>query len=235
VLFGLFLLALPGFAGFAKVMAARSGVELPRGPGDDWVQIPGYVNTNEPNVIQMSKEELVDGAAYGLPVFLGLLFVSFGRLTCGAAPRSSGAKGMFAFSGLFSFAALAGLVIAVGSWRLFFDDWYWYSLRGFLITGLAAEFWFLAGLAASGSVLKRPSAPRAVGMLGFVVALLAAVATIGWKVYDDRFRPHPLTEDFRMYEQAALMVGWLLVVICYWRAVRAVRGGIREFLDTVRA
>ena len=39
--------------------------------------------------------------------------------------------------------------------------------------------------------------------------------------------------DTLLYEQAGLMLGWLLLVGLYWRAVRNVRVAAQEFLDTV--
>jgi cell division protein FtsX len=94
-----------------------------------------------------------------------------------------------------------------------------------------AEFWFLNGLTASGVALKRPKAARAVGAVGFVFFLVAAAATLGWKVYYEQFRPKPPNEDWLLYEQAGVMIGWLLMIGVYWRAVSHVRGAIREFLD----
>lgn len=232
VLFALFLLALPGFVGFAKAVCVRAGVDLPRGPGGDWISISGYLNSPEPNAVKVSKEQLLDAVLYGVPVFMGGLFLAFGRLTCGAAPRSSGAKGMFALSGVFTFAALAGLVFAVGCYVLLFEEEYKYARPGVLIVAAVAEFWFLTALAASGSALKRPRAARAVGLLGFFVALMVAFATIGWRVYEKSYRPTPLTDDAGLYEHAAQMLGWLLVVGLYWRAVGAVRAAISDFLVT---
>jgi len=36
-----------------------------------------------------------------------------------------------------------------------------------------------------------------------------------------------------MYEQAAVMLGWLMVVGVYWRSVRSVRGAVSEYLESV--
>ncbi|VTU00452.1 unnamed protein product [Gemmataceae bacterium] len=233
VLLGLFVLALPAFVGFAKAACAKGGVALPRGPGGDWVSIAGYVNTTDPNSIMLSKEELVNLAGYGVPVVLGGLFLSLGRLACGGVPRSSGAKGMFILSGLATPFAVAALLGAAGCDKLAMREEYPYFRYAFLILAVAAEFWFLAGLVSAGVTLKRPQAARAVGLLGLVVAVAAAVATIGWMAYEKRFQPRPVTDAVRMYEQAALMVGWLLVLGAYWRAVRSTRGAISEYLETV--
>ncbi|MBA4062640.1 MAG: hypothetical protein C0501_02820 [Isosphaera sp.] len=233
VLLGVLLLALPGFVGFAKAVSARAGAEWPTGPGKDWVEISGYVNTDDPNAVRLSKEELLDLVVYGVPVLLGLVFVAFGRATCGAAPRSSGAKGLFACSGLFTFLALAALSVAAVSDKLQFRPTYLYTSAGFVAALLLAEFWFLTGVAAAGVALRRPRAARAVGVVGFAFALAALAATVGWRLYVSEYRPAPATEDTLMYEQAGVMLGWLLVVGLYWRAVGALRGAIADFLTTV--
>jgi hypothetical protein len=230
VLFALLLLAIPGLVGFAKVVLPRAGVEIPS--GDGWV-IPGYVNTNDQGSIRMKKQEQIDVLAYAVPVILGGLALTLGRMTCGAAPRNSGAKGLFAMSGLFTFFALAALVTSAACEKLLWLETYRLTGIAFLILGSVAEFWFLTSLAASGVALKRPKAARAVGLIGFCFALTAAVATLGWTVYEQQLRPKQLDDDWRMYEQAALMIGWLLLIGVYWRAVGTVRGAIREFIDSV--
>lgn len=232
VLLALLFFSVAGFVGFAKAVCVRAGVALPKGPGGDWVSIPGYVNTPEPNSFPVSKEDMVDALAYGVPVLLGGLMLAFGRLTCGAAPRSSGAKGMFALSGIFTFLAVVAIVVTEGAERLLFREEHLIARNAFMILALTAEFWFLTGVASSGLALKRPVVPRSVGLLGLAVAFVAAVATIGWMLYTKQFRPKPLTEDAIMYEQAAVMLGWLMVVGTYWRAVRSLRGAISEFLDS---
>jgi succinate dehydrogenase hydrophobic anchor subunit len=75
---------------------------------------------------------------------------------------------------------------------------------------------------------------RAVGFIGVLFALAAVVPTLGWMAYTDpqwKLRPNPLNDDWRLYEQAALMLGWLLLFVAYWRAVRGVRVAIRDYLD----
>jgi hypothetical protein len=232
VLFALFFLALPGFVGFAKTVMSRSGIELPNGEG--W-SIPGYINSPEPGTVRMKKEEQINVLIYSIPVILAGLSLSFGRLTCGAAPRSSGAKGMFALSGLFTFLALVALVASGLCLKLLFDETKRQAFIGFLILGSTAEMWFLTGLAASGVSLKRPKAARAVGMIVFVFALTAAiVAAVEMNIYEQHLRPKTVNDDLKMAEQGALMLGWILLIGVYWRAVGTVRGAIREFLDTVQ-
>jgi hypothetical protein len=239
VLFGLFWLTIPGFVGFGKIVYTRIpqfGGEMPSGEG--WVEIPGYVNDpNATGSIRMTKMDQLDLALYAGPVVLAGLCLIIGRLTCGAAPRNSGAKGLFAWSGLFTLAALVGLVIAGASQKLLFSDWYHYAGLGFLVAGGLAEFLFLTGLTASGLALKRPMAARSVGLVGFVFALTALVPTLGLPLYYEYGRPKgaDLTPDWRLYEKAALMVGWLVLIGVYWRAVRTVRLAIREFLKNAEA
>jgi hypothetical protein len=235
VLFGLFWLSIPGFVGFGKLVYARTGNELPK--GDGWVSIPGYVNDNAPNAVKMNKLEQLDVGLYAIPVVLGGLCLGFGRLTAGAAPRSSGAGGLFACSGLFTLLGLAALIAAAGCDKLLFKTEYVYAGLGFLVLAGLAEFWFLTGLTASGLALKRPSVARAVGTVGFLGALAAFIPTLGWILYTNpewKLRPSPLTDDWNFYEQAALMVGWLLLIGAYWRAVRGVRVAIREALNESR-
>jgi hypothetical protein len=234
VLFGLFWLSIPGFIGFGKLVYTRAGNALPQ--GDGWVRIPGYVNDG-PNSILKTKPEQLDTALYALPVILGGLCLSFGRLTAGAAPRSSGASGLFACSGLFTLLGLAALVTAAGCDKLLFKTEYVYSALAFLVLGGVAEFWFLTGLTASGLALKRPQVARAVGTLGFLFGLAAFIPTLGWTIYtnpDWKLRPSPLTDEWNLYEQAALMLAWLLLIGVYWRAVRGARVAIRDALSEGR-
>jgi len=239
VLFGLFWLTIPGFVGFGKLIYTRSAGALPQGEGG--VRIPGYVNDNDvQNSVRMTKTDQLDVALYAAPVLLGGLCLTFGRLTAGAAPRSSGASGLFAGSGLFTLLALAGLLTAAVCHkdRLNIPEGYGYAAIGFLIFGALAEFWFLNGLTASGLALNHPRVARSVGLIGFLFALAAFVPTVGWTLYTEpqwKLRPAPLTEEWKLYEQAALMIGWLLVIGMYWRAVRGVRMAIRETLDATAA
>lgn len=230
VMFGLFLLVIPGTVGFAKFMCVKNGVALPKGPGGDWVKIQGWVNTDEAGSVLLPKEELLDLAAYGVPVLLGGLLLGFGRLTCGAAPRSGGSKGMFALSGLFTLVAVAALLAAFVSDKLF-PEYSPIARPAFLISVLAAEVWFLTGLAVSGVAVNRPQAARAVGMFWFVVVLLAVTATIGWTLYVKHGRPLRVPDTTKLYEEAAFMLGWLFLIAAYWRAVRSVRKGISEYLE----
>jgi hypothetical protein len=225
VQFALLWLAIPGCVGFGKLMYTRSAGDLPK--GDGWVSIPGYVNDNGPNSVRMTKTDQLDVVLYAAPVLLGGLCLTFGRLTCGAAPRSSGASGLFACSGLFTLLGLASLVTAAACDKLLFHDVYAYTSVGFVILAGLAEFWFLTALSASGAALQSPRSVRAVGMIGFCFALAAAIPTLGWKLYVLEWRPRPLTDEWKMYEQAALMLGWLVMIGVYSRAVRSVRVAIR--------
>jgi len=232
VLCGLLVLTLPGFVGFAKAVCVRAGIDLPQGPGDGWLSISGYINSPDPNSVRMSKEEIFDLLVYGGPMVLGGVLLAFGRITCGAVPRSSGGKGMFALSGLFTLIAVASLIAAIGCDKLLFKEEYQYARYAFLISALAAEFWCLTGMAVCGIALKRPKAARSVGMVGMAVAFVAAAATIGWMLYVKQYRSVPVTDTAKMYEQAAAMLGWLLVVGTYWRAVRSVRGAVSELVES---
>lgn len=240
VLLGLFFFTIPGFVGFGKVIYTRIpeyGGELPKGKG--WIEIPPYVNSDDANSIQMTKEDQLNVALYALPVLLGALFITFGRINAGAAPSNSGARGLFFWSGIFSLLALVGLVMATLTNPAYLNipDWYHSAAVGFLVTASLAEFWFLTGLATSGVALKRPRTARAVGLVGLIFGLTALVPTVAWPLYVSEIRPKgdDFTDDWKFYEQAALMIGWLLLIGVYWRAVRLVREAIREFLEKAEA
>jgi hypothetical protein len=191
VMAGLVFLALPGFVGFGSRVYERSFGSLP-GPNDPGrLTIEGYVNTGEAGTLRLSARDELNLLVYGVPVVLGGLLLGFGRLTCGAVPRSSGAKGMFALSGLFTLVALAGVLFAAGARYLHFDQEFTYALPGTLIALGVAELWFLLGLGVCGAVLKRPRAARAAGLVvlagGIVAGLAAASVATEWEVLD--FRP----------------------------------------------
>jgi len=232
VLCALFFMALPGFIGLAKAICARSGVELPNGDGTSWVSIPDYINAPGPNTFTVSKQEMLDIVAYGVPSLLAAMLLFFGRLTCGAAPSVSGAKGMFIMSGLFTMLGVAVLFAAIGATRLYFEEIARYTSVGFLILAGTAEFWFLTGLAVTGVALKRPRTAKSVAFLGFVVALLAAAATLGWDIYAKEYRPKVVDADWKLYEQGGFTLSWFLLIVVYWRTVGSARRAISEHLES---
>ena len=235
VLFGLFWIALIGFVPFGKVVYERSVGELPRGEG--WVKIDGYVNDNVPNAIAISKTDEINLLAYGLPILFGGLALTLGRLTAGAAPRNSGAKGLFGFSGLFTLVALAAYPTFILCTRYGFKDIAGYAESALWVGVPLMEFWFLLALGAAGATLKRPKAVRTVGAYALMLGFGYLVGTVGWEQYvkngSDLGRPKPLDADWKMYEEAARMLGWLLLVGLYWRAVSSVRGAAKEFVRDV--
>ena len=235
VLAGLVFLALPGFVEFGKLVYERSVGDLPK--GDGWIKIDGYVNSKELDSVTLSKTEEINIIAYGVPLVLGGLMLAFGRLTAGAAPRASGAKGLFTFSGLFTLLGLVSLVTFAACVKLRFEQVAGYTLLGFLVGCGLAEVWFLTGLATAGAHLKRPGVARSVGFLWFVVALLVVTGTVGWEQYVKEVRPKPVNNEVDkeslLYEAGAKMLGWLMLIGCYWRTVRVTRGAIRDFTDSV--
>jgi hypothetical protein len=226
----LLALALIGFIPFGKALAARQGVELPSGEG--WIKIEGYVNEGA-NSIKLTKTEELTLALYGVPLFFGGIFMVFGRLIASGGPRSSGSRSLFACSCLFLLFGFAGLLLSFYFDKLLLKEEFHYSWLGFLLLAPLAEAWFLIGLTACGLALKRPGVARGVGTLVFIFALGAFAATIGWELYVMFGRPKKPDADILMYEQAALMLGWVLMIGVYWRAVRGVRVGAREYIDTV--
>ncbi|MBX9583694.1 MAG: hypothetical protein K2X87_25610, partial [Gemmataceae bacterium] len=246
VRFGLFWVALLGFVPFGMLVYERFQGELPKGPGADWVKINGVLNTpGDP--FQLNQTELIDVAAYGVPVLLGGFGIVLGRLLCGSAPRNSGARGLFACSGLLALIGFAGLAtyLACTQTREFREVGQ-YGLLAAKVGGGLSEFWFLLALGAAGATLRRPAAVRAVGAFALVLGL-AVVAVWAWSSPIDgsdslsdlyrRYagqhlgRPEPANPDWQFYEAGAVMIGWLVVVGTYWRAVGGVRRAIREHLQ----
>jgi hypothetical protein len=236
VLFGVFWFALIGFVPFGKLVYERAVEDLPKGPGQ--VRIEGYINSDGPNAIKLDRREELDLLLYGVPVLLGGLAVVFGRVRCGAVPRASGAKGLFLFSGLFALIAFTGLVTLPVCQKVELREVAGYARTAAVVGGGLSEFWFLLALAACAATLRRPAAVRAVGLFALVVGFAYLVVTVGWEQYlkygPEIGRPKKPDPDWQFYETAAKMLGWLVLVGTYWRAVRAVRRAIREYLEDVR-
>jgi hypothetical protein len=231
--FALFWLSLIGFAGFGKAVYTRTVGDLPKGDGTEWVSIEGYINSNTPNAVQLSKTELLNLLLYGVPVFLASVPIVFGRLIASGAPRSSGARGLYALSALFALVGFAALF----GWFIFsslkMKDEEKYFFYGFILLLPLAEFWFLHALTASGVALKRPKTARAVGMIGFMFALAAFAATLGWDLYLANGRPKQPDVEIKTVEQAGFLLGWLFLIAVYSRAVRNVRLGAKKFIQNV--
>jgi hypothetical protein len=144
----------------------------------------------------------------------------------------SGARGLFGLSSLFTLMAFIAL-FASYLFSAAFPDEAAQLRAGFVLLAPMAELWFLTAITACGVALKRPGVPRSVGAIIFVGGLLAAAATLGWTLYARNWRPMKPDADILMYEQAVFMLCWLLLIAVYWRAVRGVRVGAREYIDTV--
>ena len=234
VLIGLFWLALLGFVPLGKFVYERSVGPLPAGESAEWFKIDGVLNTQGENAIQLDKTEVVNLLAYGVPIRIGGLAFTFGRVTAGAAPKSSGAKGLFAFSGLATLVALAGYLTHIVCQRVGFSEVSGYGLWGARLGGVLGEFWFLLALGASGASLKRPASVRTVGFFSLIVGLGAALYFVGWEVLLTKLGPEigrprrpEAGSDWILYEASALLLGWLILIGWYWRAV----GGVRRAID----
>lgn len=234
VLFGLFWIALLGFIPIGKIVYERSVGPLPKGDGTNWIKIEGYINAPGAEHIELAKEDILELLLYGVPVLLGGLALSFGRLTAGAAPRNSGAKGLFAFGGLITFVALVGYGTYALSHKVGWGQMESYGLWAAKIGAVLGEFWFLLALAGCGATLRRPATVRAVGFFALLVGVAVAIHFVLWDVYVRNGaqigRPNIVEpgSDWQFYEAAALLLGWLILVGSYWRAVRGVRQAIRD-------
>ncbi len=237
VQFGLLFVALLGFVGFGEAIYARAVGELPTSKDPGVVKIDGYVNTADRDAIPLSKAEELDLLVYGVPIFMAGFLMTIGRLFSGGGPRSSGARGLFVFSGVVTLVAFIALLASEVCKKMLFRDEAAYAVLTLMVCAPLAEFWFLTGLTASGLALKRPGVARAVGVVVFLFAMIPVIATVGWDQYLlHAGRPKekdPALVDWRMYEQAALLIGWLILVGAYWRAVRGVRVGAFEFIAAV--
>lgn len=235
VQFALVWFALIAIVPVGKIVYERAVGALPKGDGADWVKIDGVLNTPGADAIQLAKEDLLNMLVYGLPIIIGGLAFAFGRVTAGAAPRNSGAKGLFAFSGLITLLALAGYLTAVVCERVAYREYASYGLWTARIGGALGEFWFLLALAATAATLRRPAAVRTVGLFALVVGLAVAVYFLGWDLYLQKIGPEigrPKTvepgSDWLFYEAAVTLLGWLVLIGTYWRAVGGVRAAIKE-------
>ncbi|VTR97233.1 unnamed protein product [Gemmata massiliana] len=232
VQFALLFVALLGFVGFGKAVYTRAVGELPKGEG--WVQIDGYINSGGPDAIPLSKTEEINILAYGVPVFMAGFLLTIGRLVSSGGPRNSGSRGLFALSGLLALVSFVSLLGYAVCEKASFAEEAKYARTAFLLCTPLAEFWFLTALTASGLALKRPGVARAVGFLGFLCALIPVLVLFGLDQYKIHLQPQiQPVEDRLMYEQAALLIGWLILVGAYWRAVRGVRVAARDFIRTV--
>ena len=230
------------------MMYERTQGPLPQSaPGGGWVVIDQYVNTDHKDAIQTTRQEELNLLLYGLPAFLAAVSFGFGRLVASGAPRYTGASGSFAISSFCALIAFPALVTAfILNWmeNLEGQRYAWvvfqqistnekFAWTAFLIAAVMGEILFLNALTACGASLKRGTTARAVGFIVFLYAVLAFILMVGWNLYKKEFRPKQLTDDWLLYEQAALMVGWLFMALVYWRAVRSVRSSAREYMDSI--
>lgn len=230
VRFGLLFVALLGFVELGKAGYVMAKGPLPAGDGAEWVSIEGFVNSAGEGGLRLSKEQLLDLAAYGAPLVLGLLCIALGRLIASGAPRASGAKGLFALSCLLTLVWFALPICAVcfaASKPLVSK----YTGIGFVIAFPLTEFLFLVAVTACGLALKRPGAAKAVGFFGFLLALAAVAVTIGLELYAQHARPQLLTPEYQMGEAGVFAAVWVVLVFAYRSAAGVVRRAAREFVE----
>jgi len=232
VRFGLLFVTLLGFVELGKAGYVMAKGPLPAGDGAEWVRIDGFVNSAGEGDLKLSKEQLLDLAAYGVPFVLGLLCVTLGRWIASGAPRASGAKGLFALSCLFTlvWVALPICTVCLQASKPLVAK---YTGIGFAIAFPLTEFLFLVALTACGLALKRPGAAKAVGLFGFLLALAACAVTIGLELYVQNWRPVAPTPESQLGEAGALAAVWFVLVFAHRNAASVVRRAAREFVETV--
>jgi len=236
VLLGLFWFSLLGFIPLGKFLYERTVGPMPAGASADWFAIDGVLNTPGDNAVQLTKSEVIELLAYGVPVLLGGLALTFGRVMAGAAPKNSGARGLFAFSGLVTLVALAGGITFVVCKRVEYQEVAGYGWWAAVIGGALAEFWFLIGLVAAAATLRRPGAVRTAGFHALVVGIAVALYFFGWDLLLAKLgpeigrprRPEP-GSDWLLYEASAILLGWLILIGGAWRAVGGVRAAIDDY------
>ncbi|MCS7021353.1 MAG: hypothetical protein NZU63_05960 [Gemmataceae bacterium] len=228
---GLLLLIIPGLVEAGKFGYVRTGNQLPQGTG--WVRIPGYINDTAPGSIEMSKQQQLDILLYGLPVLLGMILVGFGRLTCGAVPSETGARGLFAGSGLFTLLGGATLLAAGGAYTLRLEAEAWQLLMvTFLLSGLA-EVWCLMGMCTIAIHLRRPAVPRAAGLLVLLVGLWIAWAIYARPLYGSHWRPQLAGQaDITLWEHIVFALAYVVTLAIYLRAVAQTRRAVGQHLES---
>ncbi len=235
VLFGLVVLVVPALAEFGKTLYERLAGELPQGEG--WIRIAGFINDEAPQAITLTKLQQLDILLYGLPLVIGGLAWTLGRLWCVGVPGRSGTRGLFAASAVATFTGGLGLGL-LGVLFLFrgLDEMAW-AVTATAIAIAAAEFWFLNALTAIGSYHRCESTPRRVGFLGLLLASWATVAAFGVPYYQDQMREWLSArwnvEHLVLAERGILAVAGLLTIIVYWRAVSSVRAAIADHLARI--
>ncbi len=147
--FALLWLLLLGFVGIGKTLYEKQVGELPKGDGKEWISIEGFVNSEDKMAVPLSKEQIIDLAAYGIPILFAGILLMFGRLVAGGGPRFSGSRGLFGLSALFTLLAFVALIASV-----MFSDIYKTETRAvreaFQLVFPLAEFWCVLAITACG-------------------------------------------------------------------------------------
>lgn len=73
------------------------------------------------------------------------------------------------------------------------------------------------------------------GLFSLMAGLGVAIYFVGWDVYLQKIGPEigrpkkiEAGSDWLFYEAAATLLGWLILIGTYWRAVGGVRAAIKE-------
>lgn len=110
-----------------------------------------------------------------------------------------------------------------------------------IVLGLIADYWFLHALGRYAAALQQPSAARRVALLPILTGLGIAVVLFGWltlNMYGDKILPEiqPRWDNLGAKNQgiaimASLLVGSLIGLVLYLRALGGVKRAIRDALE----
>lgn len=243
----LFFVALAAHAGLE--IARMNGVKLPNAD-------PGYLKVDD-----LSQDTEIRIAVVVIPVALGLLALTLGRVGLGGVPSSSFARGTLKAAAFCTFLTLLGLVAAavmtggvvangLPPRLILADESTGMIQRGGLAVAAVfaplAELLFLIGLGRLGSGLQNARlASRATRVMlliafGYVVAGLGsyAVSTYGSEIrraVAEKLTPNieKLGDKQTLLGPVLVIVGAVLVYAIYLRLLGAARLAIRDRLDSL--
>jgi len=242
-----FFVALVAYAGLE--IAQQNGVRLPSAK-------PGFLKVDT-----MGQDEEIRLAAVVIPVALGLLTMTLGRLGAGSAPDTSFARGILKASAFCTFVTLLGLIAAavmtggviangLAPTLILPDEPTGMIQRGGLAIAAVfaplAELLFIVGLGRLGSGLQNTRlsgrGTRFLLLISFVYVVAGlwsyAVSVYGSEIrsaINDKVTPNidKLGDKQTLIVPVIAIVGALLVYVIYVRLLGAARLAIRDRLDSL--